>query len=170
VSEGQINVQVPWELRGNASAQMKVSINDTSSELFNVPLADHSPAVFEYTDQGSGRKLGAILDSRYGLVSGANPARRNDIIQVYANGLGPVDNQPASGEPSSSSPVSSTRSTPEVTIGGQRAEVIFSGLAPGIVGLYQLNVRVPANAASGIQPLVITINGIASKESSVPIQ
>ncbi|HYP08393.1 MAG TPA: S8 family serine peptidase [Bryobacteraceae bacterium] len=170
VSEGQINVQVPWELRGASTALMKVSVNDTSSELFTVPLADYSPAVFEYTEASSGRLLGAILDSGFGLVGTANPAKRGDIIQVYANGVGPVDNQPPTGEPSPASPLASTRITPQVTIGGQPAEVLFSGLTPGIVGLYQLNVRVPANAPSGYQPVVITANGIASKPSSVPVQ
>jgi uncharacterized protein (TIGR03437 family) len=170
VSEGQVNVQVPWELRGASSAVIKVSINDISSQVFTVPLAEYSPAAFEYTETATGRLLGAILDSNYGLVGTANPAKRNDIIQVYANGLGPVDNQPASGEPSSAAPLAVTRSTPQVTIGGQPAEVLFSGLTPGIVGLYQLNVRVPANAGSGYQPLVVTVNGIASKPTSVPVQ
>lgn len=43
-----------------------------------------------------------------------------------------------------------------MTIGGQTAEVLFSGLAPGKVGLYQLNVRVPKNAPAGEDDLIVS--------------
>jgi uncharacterized protein (TIGR03437 family) len=170
VSDGQINVQVPWELRGATSAVVKVSIGDTSSEIFTVPVNDYAPAVFEYPEVSSGRPLAAVLDSGYGLVGTGNPAKHNDVVQIYVNGLGPVENQPASGDASPSQPLATTRVIPEVTIGGQRAEVLFSGLSPAIVGLYQVNARVPAGAASGLQPLVVTANGIVSKSAMIPIQ
>ncbi|HYI97160.1 MAG TPA: S8 family serine peptidase [Bryobacteraceae bacterium] len=170
VSDGQVNVQVPWELRGANSAIIKVSIGDSSSDVVTVSLNEHSPAVFEFSDPGSGRQLGAVLDSAYGLVTPANPARRNDVVQIYVNGLGPVDNQPLSGMPSPLEPLARTRVIPEVTIGGQRAEVVFSGMTPGAIGLYQINARVPAGAASGLQPLVVTANGIVSKTVNLPIQ
>jgi minor extracellular serine protease Vpr len=170
VSDGQINVQVPWELRGATSTVVKVSIGDTSSELVTVPVNEYAPAVFEYPEISTGRPLAAVLDSGYGLVGTGNPAKRNDVVQIYVNGLGPVDNQPASGDASPSQPLATTRVVPEVTIGGQRAEVSFSGLSPGIVGLYQVNARIPPGAASGLQPLVITANGIVSKSVMIPIQ
>jgi uncharacterized protein (TIGR03437 family) len=170
VRDDQINVQVPWELRGANSAIIKVSIGDTSSDIVTIPLNEFAPAVFEFTDSGSGRTLGAVLDSAYGLVTLANPARRNDIVQIYVNGLGPVDNQPEGGAPSPAEPLARTRVIPEVTIGGQRAEVLFSGMTPGAIGLYQLNARVPAGIETGLQPLVITANGIVSKTVNLPIQ
>lgn len=170
VRDDQINVQVPWELRGANSAAIKVSIGDTSSDVVTIPLNEYAPAVFEFTDTGSGRQLGAVLDSAYALVTPANPAKRNDVIQVYANGLGPVDEQPETGQPSSAQPLARTRVQPEVTIGGQRAEVLFSGLTPGSIALYQINVRVPEGAPPGIQPLVVTANGIVSKTANLPVQ
>jgi minor extracellular serine protease Vpr len=169
VSDGQINVQVPWELRGATSAIVKVSIGDTSSDIVTVPLNEYAPAVFEYTEPSGGRSLPAVLDSAYGLVGTSNPAKRNDVVQIFVNGLGPVDNQPASGDPSPSQPLASTRVVPEVSIGGKRAEILFSGLTPGIVGLYQVNARIPADAASGLQPLVIRANGIVSKSVTIPV-
>ena len=169
VSDGQINVQVPWELRGATSAIVKVSIGDTSSDIATVAINEYAPAVFEYTEPSSGRSLPAVLDSAYGLVGTSNPAKRNDVVQIFVNGLGPVDNQPASGDPSPSQPLARTRVVPEVSIGGQSAEVLFSGLTPGIVGLYQVNARIPAGAASGLQPLVITVNGIVSKSVTIPV-
>ncbi len=170
VSEGQINVQVPWELQGLNTVQMKVSIGDSSSALYDVPLNDYSPALFEYTDPGTGRLLAAALDQAFRLVSPATPVKRGQFVQLYANGLGPVNNGPATGEPSPAEPLARTRVVPTVTIGGRPAEVNFSGLAPGYVGLYQLNVQVPADAAAGIQPVVVTMSGISSKVSNLPIE
>ncbi|MBK5291974.1 MAG: S8 family serine peptidase [Acidobacteriia bacterium] len=169
VSETQINVQVPWELQGVNTVQMKVSIGDSSSALYDVPLNDYSPALFEYTDAATGRLVAAALDQGFRLVSPANPVRRGQFVQLYANGLGPVDDRPETGEPTAAEPLPRTRVLPTVTIGGRPAEVIFSGLAPGNVGLYQMNVQVPADAAAGIQPVEVTVNGISSKTSNLPI-
>jgi uncharacterized protein (TIGR03437 family) len=60
---------------------------------------------------------------------------------------------------------------PTVTIGGKTAsEVPFHGLAPYNVGLYQLNVVVPADVEVGLQPVVITVNGVSSKAANLPIR
>ena len=168
VSDNQINVQVPWELQGVSSAQMKVSIGDSSSNLVTVPIASHSPALFEYTD-ASGRRLAAAVNAQ-GVVGSGNSARRGGFVSLYVNGLGAVDPTQVSGEPAGADPLARTRVTPEVTIGGRRADVQFSGLAPGFVGLYQLNVSVPADAPTGVQPVVVTANGIASKPANMPVE
>jgi uncharacterized protein (TIGR03437 family) len=88
---------------------------------------------------------------------------------MYANGLGPVDVTPPSGEPAPAQPLARTRVIPTVTIGGKQAQVLFSGLAPNYVGLYQLNVLVPADAPVGTQPVEINANGISSTVN-LPIQ
>lgn len=170
VSDGQINVQIPWELQGLNTATMKVSIGDSSSALYSVPLNDYSPALFEYTEPATSRSLAAALDENYALIGPSNAARRGRVIQLYANGLGPVDNTPATGEASPANPLARTRVTPTVTIGGRDAPVAFSGLAPNYVGLYQLNVTVPTDAPVGIQPVVISANGVVSKSVNLPIQ
>jgi minor extracellular serine protease Vpr len=169
VSEGQINVQVPWELQGLNSAQLKVSIGDSSSALYSLPLNDNSPAAFEFPDPATGRLLAAALDQESRLVTTDNPVGRGRVAQIFANGIGPVDNAPPSGEPSPAQPLATSRVPPEVTIGGVRANVMFSGLAPGFVGLYQINVLVPADAPTGVQPVIITSGGVSSKSTSLPI-
>jgi uncharacterized protein (TIGR03437 family) len=64
------------------------------------------------------------------------------------------------GRPLPSGVLALTRETPRVTIGGVPAEVLFSGLAPGFVGLYQVNVRAPSGAPAGARtPLVVSIGG-----------
>ncbi|MEK7408330.1 MAG: S8 family serine peptidase [Acidobacteriota bacterium] len=169
VSENQVNLQVPWELEGLNSVQIKVSIGDISSAVYNLPLADYSPAFFEYRDP-DGRNYIAALDENFRLLGSANLARRGRTVLLYVNGLGPVDNRPPTGEPSPSQPLAATRVTPQVTIGGRSAQVAFSGLAPFIVGLYQLNVVVPADAPSGLQPVVVTAGGVTSKTAFLPLE
>jgi len=170
VSESQINVQIPWELQGLNSAQMKVSLGDFSSAVFNVPLNDYSPAAFEYTEQSSGRLLAAARDQAFQLIGTQNPARRGSAVQIYSNGLGPVDNAPKSGEAAPSTPLARTRLAVEVTIGGRAAQVLFSGLAPQAVGLYQINLVVPLDTPAGLQPVAIRVNGIDAKTVTLPVQ
>ena len=170
VSPGQINVQVPWELQGQSAALIKVTIEDTQGPLYTLPLTPFSPAFFEYTEGGTSRRLLAALDGANRVISSSNPARPGQAVQLYANGLGPVDNQPPTGEPAAMSPLSHTLTKPTVTIAGQEATVSFSGLAPLYSGLYQVNVEVPAGVPAGAQQVVLKINGVDSPAASLPVQ
>jgi uncharacterized protein (TIGR03437 family) len=76
--------------------------------------------------------------------------------------LGPVENAPPTGAPAPASPLARTTATPEVRIGGQPAQVLYSGLAPGFAGLYQINAAIPAGVAAGAQPLTIATGGRSS--------
>ncbi len=170
VSPEQVNVQVPWELQGLNSVLIKVSIGNISSAVYTLPLADYSPAFFEY-QEAPGRRLIAAQDHpHYRLITSRNPARRGEVVHLYANGLGPVDPTPVTGEPASAQPLSWTRVKPKVTIGGKEARVLFHGLTPGVVALYQLDVVVPEDAPTGLREVTITIGGVTSKAALLPIQ
>jgi len=158
VSPGQVNVQIPWEFQGQSSVAMKVTVAYLQSAFYTVPLATYSPGVF------------GVRDQNFAIVTQSNPARRGQAVQIYANGLGPVSNQPATGDAGPAQPLAATSVTPNVTIGGAAAQVLFSGLAPGNVGLYQVNAIVPSGVAAGVQPLVISINGVASQAFNLPLQ
>lgn len=170
VSDGQVNVQIPWEFQGLNSVKMKVSIGNWSSGVYDVPLNEYSPGIFEYDDATSGRRLAASLDQNYQVISGANPVGKGDSAQLFVNGLGKTTNQPASGEASPSENLSITHAIPTVMIGGHNAPVQFSGLAPGLVGLYQINVQIPMDAPSGIQPLTVSVGGVESQTSQIAVK
>jgi uncharacterized protein (TIGR03437 family) len=95
--------------------------------------------------------------SDFSPVTKANPARPGEIVILYANGLGLVQPAVSPGAPAPTMPLATTVLNPEVTIGGTQAEVLFSGLAPGFVNLYQLNVRVPESAQPGDQDVIIDV-------------
>jgi uncharacterized protein (TIGR03437 family) len=151
VSPEQINVQIPWDFQGQSSVQMKVTLLPywfIWSALYTVPLATYSPGIFAVTDGVNNA-----------VISAANPAKLGGSIVIYANGLGPVSTPQSSGDPSSSTQLVYTSTSPTVTIGGSPTGPIFSGLTPGIVALYQVNVSVPADAPIGTQPLTLSIGG-----------
>ena len=164
VSPGQINVQAPWELQGQTSAQVKVTLWGVSyGNVVTVPLADTAPSFFE---NGG---IAASRDKNNAIVTTANPVKRGEVIQLFMNGLGPVTDGPASGEFASLTRLTNTTGTSKVTIGGQDAQVLFSGLAPGFPGLYQVNAIVPTGISAGTVPISLTINGATTKESTVPV-
>ena len=58
-----------------------------------------------------------------------------------------------------------------MTIGVASANVQFSGLAPGFVGLYQVNAQLPATSATGpAVPVTIPIGGVQSNTVTMAVQ
>jgi uncharacterized protein (TIGR03437 family) len=164
VSPGQINVQIPWEFQGQSSVAIKVTVAgntaDLQSNVYTVPLATYAPAFF----LNSGTVADALDNTTGALITTVNPATAGEILQLYANGLGPVTNPQSSGDPASASPLSQTISPVTVTIGGKQATV-FGGnafLAPGFVGLYQINIQVPSGLSPGPQPIAISVGAQTS--------
>jgi minor extracellular serine protease Vpr len=164
VSPTQVNIQVPWELQGYSSAKMKVTIYEYGfGNVVSVPLSNYSPAIF-------GTTSAAAEDTSGNIITSSHPATRGGYVELFCNGLGPVTNQPASGNSALGSPLSTTTTTPTVTIGGASANVIFSGLAPGFPGLYQVNAQVPSGISAGNQPVVLSIGGVSSPALMLPVQ
>jgi uncharacterized protein (TIGR03437 family) len=129
-----------------------------------------APAIFSTNARGSGQ--GAILDPSYQLVDSSNPATAGStVVLIFCTGLGDVTEDPPTGSPAPLTQVLQTLAAPTVEIGGLPASVSFSGLAPGYVGLYQVNARVPAGlAANNAVPVVLSIGGVASNTVTIAVQ
>ena len=158
VSAGQINVQVPWELAIYSSATVKAMINYTYSPEYTLNLATYAPGFFAY--QSNGQSFASALDSTQTVITATHPVSRGTVVELFLNGLGPVNNQPADGWPATDAS-STTVATPMIAIGGQPATVTFSGLAPGFADLYQVNATVPGGIGTGPQPVTCTIGGVS---------
>ena len=91
------------------------------------------------------------------------------LLGVYATGLGPVTGSMVTGQPASSTNFQTTTQSPAVTVGGAAASIIFSGLTPGLLGIYQINAQLPASVPAGAQtPLVVTIGGQRTPATVLP--
>ena len=165
----QVNIQVPWELAGQTQTTVSSSYGGQTSVAEAVTIATYAPGIFS-NDDGTGQ--GAILDSNFQLVTSTNSAAEGSYVQIYCTGLGPVSNQPATGATApASEPFAETTTTPVVTIGGVAATVTYSGLAPGTVGEYQVNVQVPTGVSMGTAvPVVISIAGVSSNTVTMGVQ
>jgi uncharacterized protein (TIGR03437 family) len=158
-------VWVPWELQGQPSAQVKVTVDgNIFGNVVNVSLGDYQPQLLQASPG-----VAAARDQNFNLITANNPVARGQVVQLYANGLGPVSNTPASGDPALADPLSMTTTQPLVTIGGQQAQILFSGLAPGFAGLSQINALVPDGIAPGTQLVTVAIGGQTSQPLSIVV-
>jgi uncharacterized protein (TIGR03437 family) len=161
----QINFQVPWEVAGKATAMIAVTNNTVTSPVVSVPVLAAQPAIFDYS-VGS-EVFGAILHANFQLADTGHPAKAGEVVLIYCTGLGAVASPPADG---SAGDGQVTTVKPSVTMGGTAAPVSFSGLAPGFVGLYQVNAQVPAGLSAGNQAVLIKMGGASSNSVLLPIQ
>jgi uncharacterized protein (TIGR03437 family) len=170
VAPNQANFQVPWELAGQSTATVTTSLIGENGSSQSVALATYAPGIFTAASSGTGQ--GEIYSLGYVLANSSAPASAGDFVVIYCTGLGPVTNQPATGAPGPSSPLASTSVATSVSIGGVPVtNVQFAGLAPGFVGLYQVNAQIPAGVAAGSAvPVVVSINGAASNTVTMAIQ
>jgi subtilisin-like proprotein convertase family protein len=119
-------------------------------------------------EDGSLNANSRMLSRNLGQTS--RPAAHGSIIQMFgpAAGLTLVDENGMAIEgdpslitaPAEGGRLYRTRSLPVVRIAGIEAEVLFSGLAPGLTGTWQINVRIPEGAPSGVDvPAQISYEG-----------
>jgi len=173
VSPTQINFQMPYRTLSETQTSVVVVANNVSAAPLPVQLPAAAPAIFTLNSQGTGQGAilnGAVFAAPLNSVPGnvSQPVKAGTGVSIYCTGLGAlyeVSNNNQGG--------GFTLQTvyPLVTIGGVPATVLFSGLSPQFVGLYQVNVTVPAGIPSGSAvPVVMTLNGAASNTVTMAIQ
>jgi len=167
-SASQLNLQIPFEITAGGFASGTVQADGIRGGTFSFSVSQFSPGLFSMT--GDGRGPGAILHADFRLVNAQNPARPGEAVLIFGTGLGAVDTPPPLGRPAPSQPLSVTTTTPTVTIGARDGRVLFSGLAPGFAGLYQVNVTVPADLPAGEHPVVLTIGGASSNTVTISVR
>ena len=107
------------------------------------------------------------------------PALAGDYLVLYTTGLGkatpkgdPNGAQLKTGDvpPADGSVLYQTVSSPVVTVGGMAAAVVFSGIAPGFPGLYQIDFQVPGGVAGDDLPVTVSIGGVVSETRTLAVR
>ncbi|MGA9626203.1 MAG: hypothetical protein WBL65_16530 [Bryobacteraceae bacterium] len=164
-SATQTNVVVPYEVAGRPTTSVVVEYQGVQSTplIYNVQAA--APGIFTQNYSGSGP--GAILNQDG--VTGNGPgtlAAKGSVVSVYMTGEGQTSPAGVTGAIAPVNVPAPWKQTPlkaTATVSGLPAVVEYYGSAPGLVsGVMQVNVRIPANAASGAVPIVITLTDAAT--------
>jgi len=163
----QINLQVPFELAGQATADIVVTSNGVSGAPETITLGT-APAFFTQNYSGSGDGVFVHSDGITPITLG-NPASGGEVIVLYATGMGAVQTPVDTGVGfAGADPVTGTV---HITIGGKDASFIYAGGLPYYAGVYQLNVTVPTGLPSGENAVVVSVDGIpATGQATVSLK
>jgi uncharacterized protein (TIGR03437 family) len=165
VSTGQINAQLPYEAAAGV-AQLRVRNAAGASEWMNLSVQASAPRILTANMRGSGAAI--LQHADYRLVSEEAPAVAGEVLVMYLIGLGQT--QPAAqtglqaGDGAAMGPLNVSPPA-TVSIGGINAVTLWAGLTPGLVGLYQINLRVPAGLSGGDLSVLVSSTGTLSQSS-----
>jgi uncharacterized protein (TIGR03437 family) len=161
VQSEQINAQVPWEfgLLGVPANVQVGFLGAPPQPVTPVVMAPALPGVF-YVNNSDGS-----------TNSPSNPAPLGSLISIYGTGGGAMNPPAATGQFWASAPLSYLELPVSVAIGPENALTQYTGSAPTLEsGFFQINVLLPADLASGVQSLSVTIGGVTSAPVAITIQ
>ncbi|HVW08217.1 MAG TPA: hypothetical protein VHC90_06525 [Bryobacteraceae bacterium] len=172
VSSNQVSVIVPYDVSVYPNAKIQISNNGVLSNAVTVKVNNTTPGVFT-SDPVGGIGVAALLDfpagGGYYIVTNDQPAYPGDNVALYLTGLGaPYPSNPSG----AAGPIDGDSLTAPITVmvGGENVGTLaYSGLAPGLAGLYQINFTIPSDAAAGQNVLSVGSTDSNSDESYIPI-
>jgi uncharacterized protein (TIGR03437 family) len=160
VSATQVSAMVPYGVSGKTSTAVQVVTKGLKSNTLTTPVSTCAPALF--TADSSGKGQAAVINQDGSYNSHNNPADKGSILTLYATGEGQTDPAGVDGQlalavyPKPILPVSAK-------IGGVDAPLAYFGAAPQMVaGMMQVNAKVPNDAPSGDQNIVLTVGSCSS--------
>jgi len=159
----QIVAQIPSSIL-TGPASVVVFRDGAASTAASITVQPAAPTILTY---GTNRAI--VQNQDYSLTSSTNPAQVGSYATAYLIGSGPVAPGVTDGEPARASPLSQETLNTTVAIGGTLATVLFAGMAPGFVGLVQVDFRLPAVPA-GDYPIQVSIGSAQSNSPTITIE
>jgi uncharacterized protein (TIGR03437 family) len=166
VSPSQVNVQVPEGVSAGQAVPVVVSYGGASTAAAMLEIKEAAPgllapAAFKVEDRQYVTALhygtGAFVSNGSVPDVPAAPATPGETLTFYGIGFGPVTPGEVAGEIAEGA--TNLALPVEFRFGDVPAQVLYSGLAPGLVGVYQFNVVVPPDAPRGDARLNVLVGG-----------
>jgi len=157
-SAGQIAFLVPTAARLGV-ALVRVERDGHAGNTVSVNLVKLFPRIV------------AVTDSAYRIVDIHNPAKPGDTIILWGIGMGPTNPVVPDGAPAPVNPPALLAQPPTALFyGAGFVTPAFAGLSPGAVGLYQVNVQIPAETPKGNAEVILEFGSIYSNTAFFNIQ
>lgn len=157
-NSGFFGFQVPEDAAANVESYVVVSVGGTMSNTAAVDMWTTSPAIV------------TVARANGTVAAAGNAPVANEVVTIYAIGLGSISQDVPIGGPPPSGTLVTTTVTPQLTLGGSSMNVLFSGLAPGFVGLYQVNAQMPATLPQGATALLTLADDGPTTTWTLPLQ
>jgi uncharacterized protein (TIGR03437 family) len=181
-SPGQVNFQLPYEVPVGQTATVQVVSNGTPGNLRPLTVSAIIPRALVWAPIVISGGYGIIVNQDYSLtlpspVAGfvTHPAKPGDTIIIYCEALGETTPAAVTGAAASSTQLETVPNV-TVTFGGvfegteTTAAAVFAGLTPTAVGLYQVNVTIPANVPVGSAvSATVNLNGVSSNPVNLAV-
>jgi uncharacterized protein (TIGR03437 family) len=164
VSPGQVNAQLPYEIKPG-TAKLVVQAGNAQSSSVNFDVAATGPGVF--TMPQTNHVVAQNLPD-FTLNDAGHAALPGQYVTLYVTGQGSVDPPVTTGAGAPSDPLSYPQAAVVVKIGGQPADIQFAGLAPTFVGLMQINVKIP-NLPAGEQTVDVSVGPVAAAQTMITV-
>ena len=156
----QVNVQVPWEVAGKSSTVVQLVYRGVPSNKVSLAVTKAAPELFALL----GTVQAAVLNQDGTLNDAGSPAARGSIVSLFATGLGQTI--PASTTGHRAEQAGGMANPVTLRIANVPAEVLYAGPAPGLVGVTQINARIPAaTPVSGVVDRISVIVSTAGADS-----
>jgi uncharacterized protein (TIGR03437 family) len=162
VSPTEILAQLPFGLSGDVP--LVVRSPGGISDPFNAHIQAFAPAIFRTGQAGDETGLATVIRQKNDdFVNFTNPIHPDDVLSIYLTGLSQTSPAAPFGDAAPLDPLAVTTTVPTVTLGNSGLSVLFSGLVPGEVGVYIINVSVPHGVPSAVQtPLTVKQGGFST--------
>lgn len=165
----QINLQVPFEVRPGQTTTVEIENNGSRSAVANIAVFSAQPGIFEIP-LAAGGSVGAVVHADTGtLVTPDTPALRGEAVSLFFTGGGSINPPVGTGALGPSPPSLSSLPT-VVGVDNRGAPVLFSGYAPGFLGLYQINFTIPEDSTCGLRPLNVRMGDSFSPNSMIAVR
>jgi uncharacterized protein (TIGR03437 family) len=165
----QISVQAPFELPAGAQTAVQVENNGSVSTVPGIVSYPSQPGIFNVV-LNEEVTVGALTHADTGaLVTPDDPARHGEAVSLYFTGGGPISPAVQTGAPAPVGVIPLMSLPVVVGVDNKGSPILFSGYAPGFVGLYQVNLRIAADARCGLVPLNIRVGNVVSPQTKTAV-
>jgi uncharacterized protein (TIGR03437 family) len=162
VSPTEVQAQLPFNVSG--PSPLVVRNPGGISTAFPVPITGTAPAIFRNISVGGESGLPAVIRNLNKEVANfTNPLHPDETISIFLTGMGQTTPAVALGAAAPADPLALASAQPQVTIGGVTLEILYAGLVPGQIGIYQIDAYIPRGVRDAVEtPLTVTQGGLAT--------